>query len=74
MQSKYNGILAWLKKGFPGQIHACCYAYVLYVMTNITEVCIQSITFFGLLNSITSLTENLLLIIYIIKLIFTLVL
>lgn len=53
MRGQYNGFSAWLNKISPDQVHVWSYAHVLnLVMIDTTEVCCQSMTLFGLLNSI----------------------
>lgn len=53
MRGQYNGFSAWLNKQSPDQTHVWCYAHVLnLVMIDTTQVCCQSTTLFGLINSI----------------------
>jgi hypothetical protein len=53
MRGQYNGFSSWLNKESPEQVHVWCYAHVLnLVMIDTTQVCNESTTLFGLLNSI----------------------
>lgn len=53
MRGEYNGFSAWLKKKVPEQIHVWCHVNVLnLVMSDTTKKCIESVSFFGLLNAI----------------------
>jgi len=53
MRGEYNGFSAWLNKKVPEQIHVWCHAHVLnLVMSDTTKKCIESVSFFGLLNAI----------------------
>ncbi|XP_025200592.1 uncharacterized protein LOC112598380 [Melanaphis sacchari] len=53
MRGQYNGFSLWLNKESPEQVHVWCYAHVLnLVMIDTTQVCNESTTLFGLLNSI----------------------
>lgn len=53
MRGQYNEFAAWLNKESPHQIHVWCYAHVLnLVMIDTTQVCCQSTSLFGLLNTI----------------------
>jgi len=53
MRGEYNGFTAWLKKEVPEQLHVWCHAHILnLVMTDVTKICIECVSFFGLLNSI----------------------
>lgn len=53
MRGEYNGFTAWLKKEVPEQIHVWCHAHILnLVMTDVTKICTECVSFFGLLNSI----------------------
>lgn len=53
MQGEYKGFSACLKKEVPEALHVWCHAHVLnLVMTDVTKICVEGITFFGLLNAI----------------------
>jgi hypothetical protein len=53
MCGEYNGFTAWLKKEVPEQIHVWCHAHILnLVMTDVTKICIECVSFIGLLSSI----------------------
>jgi len=54
MRGEYKGFSAWLKKEVPKALHVWYHAYVLnLVMTDVTKICVEGITFFRLLNAIT---------------------
>ncbi|XP_008178665.1 zinc finger MYM-type protein 1-like [Acyrthosiphon pisum] len=53
MRGQYNGFSSCLNKESPEQVHVWCYAHILdLVMIDTTQVCNESTTLFGLLNSI----------------------
>lgn len=53
MRGEYNGFTAWLKKEVPEQIHVWCHAHILnLIMTDVTKICLECVSFFGLLSSI----------------------
>lgn len=53
MRGQYNGFSSWLNKESPEQVHVWYYAHVFnLVMIDTTQLCNESATLFGLLNSI----------------------
>lgn len=51
MQGRYKGFSKYLTDESPSQLHVWCYAHCLYlVMIDVTEISIESVKFFSLLN------------------------